>query len=69
MVLCAIWQMQRNSLRQRSDSFYIQQYHILGSRKQHVSSKKRAFARFKDEIWCMDLAYVGKLAKDNNGVK
>ena len=28
-----------------------------------------AFARFKDEIWCMDLAYVDKLAKDNNGVK
>ena len=29
----------------------------------------RAFAGFKDEIWCMDLAYVGKLAKDNIGVK
>ena len=29
----------------------------------------RAFARFKNEIWCMDLAYVGKLAKENNGVK
>ena len=29
----------------------------------------RAFARFKGEIWCMDLAYVDKLAKDNNGVK
>ena len=29
----------------------------------------RAFARFKNEIWCMDLAYVDKLAKDNNGVK
>ena len=28
-----------------------------------------AFARFKNEIWCMDLAYVDKLAKDNNGVK
>ena len=28
-----------------------------------------AFARFKDEIWCMDLAYIDKLAKDNNGVK
>ncbi len=28
-----------------------------------------AFARFKSEIWCMDLAYVDKLAKDNNGVK
>ena len=28
----------------------------------------RAFARFKGEIWCMDLAFVEKLAKDNNGV-
>ena len=29
----------------------------------------KAFARFKNEIWCMDLAYVDKLANDNNGVK
>ena len=29
----------------------------------------KAFARFKNEIWCIDLAYVDKLAKDNNGVK
>ena len=29
----------------------------------------KAIARFKSEIWCMDLAYVDKLAKDNNGVK
>ena len=29
----------------------------------------RAFARFKNEIWCMDLAYVDKLAKENKGVK
>ena len=29
----------------------------------------KAFARFKNEIWCMELAYVDKLAKDNNGVK
>ena len=29
----------------------------------------RAFARFKNEIWCIDLAYVDKLAKDNNCVK
>ena len=31
--------------------------------------KKRAFARFRNEIWCMDLAYVDKLAKENNRVK
>ena len=29
----------------------------------------KAFARFKSEIWCMDLACVDNLAKDNNGVK
>ena len=29
----------------------------------------KAFARFKTEKWCLDLAYVDKLAKDNNGVK
>ena len=31
--------------------------------------RMKAFARFKNEIWCMDLAYVEKLAKDNNDVK
>ena len=31
--------------------------------------RMRAFARFKDEIWCMDLAYVDKLATYKNGVK
>ena len=29
----------------------------------------RAFARFSNEIWCMDLAYVDRLAKVNKGVK
>ena len=29
----------------------------------------KAFARFTNEIWCMDLAYVEKLAEDNNGVR
>ena len=29
----------------------------------------KAFARFREEIWCMDLAYVDKLAKANNGVR
>ena len=31
--------------------------------------RMRAFAKFKKEIWCMDLADVDKLAKENNGVK
>ena len=29
----------------------------------------RAFASFKNEIWCMDLAYVDNLAKNDIGVK
>ena len=29
----------------------------------------QAARKFKDEVWCMDLAYVDKLAKDKNGVK
>ena len=28
----------------------------------------RAFAIFRNEIWCKDFAYVDKLAKQNNGV-
>ena len=31
--------------------------------------RMKAFARFKNEIWCIDLAYVDKLANDNNGAK
>ena len=31
--------------------------------------KMRAFARFRNEFWCMDLAYVDDLAKEINGVK
>ena len=29
----------------------------------------KAFARFKNENWCKDLAYFDELAKDNTGVK
>ena len=31
--------------------------------------RMRALARFRNEIWCMDIAYVDKLAEENNGVK
>ena len=31
--------------------------------------RMKVFARFKNEIWCLYLAYVDKLDKDNNGVK
>ena len=29
----------------------------------------KTFARFKNEIWSIDLAYVDKLAEDDNGLK
>ena len=29
----------------------------------------KAFARFRNETWCKDFAYVVKLAEENNGVK
>ena len=29
----------------------------------------RAFARFRNQNWGMELAYVDKMAKENNGVK
>ena len=38
----------------------------LASRK---FKRMRAFARFRNEIWCKDLGYVDKLAKESNGVK
>ena len=31
--------------------------------------RMRAFARFRNETWCMDFAYIDKLAKENNGGK
>ena len=31
--------------------------------------RMRAFARYKNEIWCMNLAYVDKLAKTKRGIK
>ena len=39
---------------------------ILATRK---FKSMKAFIRFKEEIWCMDLSYVDKLVKDKNGVK
>ena len=32
-------------------------------------TRMKAFARFEAEIWCLDLAQVGKLFKEINGVK
>ena len=54
MVLCTIWQKQRNSLRQSSERFYLQRLHILGSHKQHVHPKEREHLRdskMKFGVW------------------
>ena len=32
-------------------------------------NRMRAFARVRNELWCINLAYVDKLAKENDGVK
>ena len=34
-----------------------------------IVKRMRSFARFRNEIWCLDLAYLDKLAKENSGVK
>ena len=35
----------------------------------HKFKRMKEFERLKNETWCLDLAYVDKLAKNNNGVK
>ena len=69
-VLYATWQKLAGYQYRRLHSFYIQrillQKLLLAAQK---FKRMRAFARFRNEIWCLDLAYVNKLAKDNNGVK
>ena len=35
----------------------------------HKFKRMGAFARFRNEIWCMNFSYMDKLVKKNNGVK
>ena len=68
-VLCTAWQKLADYRYQRLDSFTFKGflYKIyFGSTK---NQENEGFARFKNEIWCIDLAYVDKLAKKKNGVK
>ena len=67
-VLYATWQKLADNQYQKVD--------ILHSKASYTKftlarkfKKMRAFARFRNEIWCMHLAYIDKLAKENNGVK
>ena len=39
------------------------------SRATRILKRMKAVARFKTEIWCIDLLNLEKLAKDINGVK
>ena len=55
-----------SKLRQSSHSKHFYTKFTLATRK---FKRMKAFARFKNEIWCMDWACVDKLAKDKNGVK
>ena len=49
--------------------FYPKASHTKFTLATRKFKRMRAFARFRNEIWCMDLAYIDKLAKQNNGVK
>ena len=49
-----------SKVRQFLNSKFCYTNSILAARK---FKRKRAFGRFRNEVWCMDLAYVDKLAK------
>ena len=70
MALCATWWKLAICQYQRWDSFLHSKpsytKFTLSTRK---FKRMKEFARIKIEIWCMDLAYVDKLPKDNNGKK
>ena len=59
----ADYQYQRLEFLNSKDSYTIT---ALATRK---FKRMRAFARFRIENWCTDLAHVNKFAKENNGVK
>ena len=55
-----------SKVRQFSDSKPSYTKFTLATRK---FKRMKAFARFKNKIWCMELAYVDKIAKDISSVK
>ncbi len=69
MVLCAIWQKQRNSPSKVREILHSKTSYTRFTQATRKFKRMGAFARFKNESWCMDLAYVDKLSKDNSGVK
>ena len=69
MVLCAIWQKQRNSPSKLGEFLHSKTSYTWFTQTTRIFKRTRAFARLKDDIWCTDLALVDELAKNNNGVK
>ena len=53
MVFCSFWQKQQNSLRQRTDNFYIHRFNILGSHKQHINPKEWELVRDSIMQFCL----------------
>ena len=68
-VLYTTWRKLADYQFQRWDSFYIQGILLKNLLWQHQNSRERRLLLDSGYIWCMELAYVDKLAKDNNGVK
>ena len=68
-VLYATWRKLADYQFQRWDSFYIQGILLKNLLWQHQNSREWRLLLDSGYIWCMDLAYVDKLAKENNGVK
>ena len=69
MVLRAIWQKKRNSPSKVREFLHSKTSYSRFTQATRKFKITRAFARFKNDIWCMDLAYVDKMAKDNTRVK
>ena len=72
---CCVWFVR--NLVKTSNLLVSKMRHFLHSKPSHTKitlatckfKRMKSFAVFKKEICCMVLAYVDKLAKDNNGVK
>ena len=68
-VLYAVWQPIRLSVSKVRQFLHSKDSYTKITLAARKFKRMRAFARFRNEIWCMDLAYVDKLAKENNGVR
>ena len=68
-VLNATWQKLADYLYQSLDNFsQSKDSNTKFNLAKRKLRKMRAFARFRNESWSLDLAYVDKLEKENSGV-